>query len=115
MKVNPQIAMMSVLVLGGGYVLYRVAQAVADAKKSVDRGIDKTIDTADQLLRLSPFNRFIFYLRDRVLYGPEIELQNNDAGVDYYERGYIERLPNGRTRITAEGQAYIDQQRRLSQ
>jgi hypothetical protein len=82
------------LVGAGAYVLYRVfnfGESVSEAVNKFWTGL--TFDPASL--------------------GPAISMPPGaaQAQTDWIQRGYLEILPDGSTRITAAGEAYIRQQR----
>lgn len=98
MKVNPSIALNTVIAVAVAYVIYRVfgaSASVAAGAKTFSEGVRAFLgDTS--------------FTGERVSATPQAALSRDE----YIKRGYLEVFPNGRTQITAAGRLYIEQQQR---
>lgn len=98
MKVNPQLVFYTVIAIAGAYVINRVfgaGESVAEGVKNFSEGV-----------RL--------YLGDRSILGTPIQLSAGAAlsQEEHIKAGHLELLPGGRTRLTAAGRLYVEQQQR---
>lgn len=100
MKINPSLALNTVIAVAVAYVVYRVfgaSDSFAAGAKNFSEGVRAFFgDTS--------------FLGEGVALSGAGQLSRDE----YIKRGYLVVLPNGRTQITAEGNMYIDEQRRTA-